>query len=147
MYHYTLCGLDNVWLLNGYTLHETEFGEGVSFDDPEGLDREIARQLLEYCPRLSGKEFRFLRKHIGLSQRRLADFFGKDEQSVAIWEKKNKVPVWADRMMRGLVAQFHGKNPNLLDMNERICHMDAEYGIDKIELKESDGAWTAAGYR
>lgn len=144
MYHYTLCGLDNVWLLNGYTLHETEYGKGVSFDDPEGLDREIARQLIEYCPKLNGKEFRFLRKQIGLSQRRLADFFGNDEQSIAIWEKKDKVPVWADRMIRSLVAQCNGENPNLLEIIERISNMDAEYGTDKIKLKESDGVWTAA---
>lgn len=144
MYHYTLCGLDNVWLVNGYTLHETEYGPGVSLDDPEGLDREIARQLIEYKSKLNGKEFRFLRKHIGLSQKRLADFFGNDEQSIAIWEKKHKVPVWADRMMRALVSQVHGGDGNLLDMIERISHMDAEYGLDKISLKENDGVWMSA---
>lgn len=145
MYHYTLCGLDNVWLLNGYTLHETEFGDGVSFDDPEGLDKEIARHLIEYKPVLDGKEFRFLRKHLGLSQKRLSDFFGNDEQSVAIWEKNNKVPAWADRMMRALVTQFHGENPNLMDLIDRINHMDAEYGTGKIELdKEKAGTWMSA---
>lgn len=144
MYHYTLCGLDNVWLMNGYTVHETEYGEGVSIDDPDGLEREIARQLIEYKPRLSGKEFRFLRKHMGLSQKRLSDFLGNDEQSVANWEKKNKVPVWADRLMRALISQVHGGNVNLLDMIERISHMDAEYGLDTISLKEAEGVWMSA---
>ena len=144
MYHYTLCGLDNVWLVNGYTVHQTEYGEGVSIDDPEALDREIARQLIEYKPRLSGKEFRFLRKHVGLSQRRLSDFFGNNEQAVAIWEKKNKVPAWADRMMRAFVDQVHGGNGNLMDMIERISHMDAAYGLKKISLQETEGMWRAA---
>lgn len=144
MYHYTLCGLDNVWLVNGYTVHETEYGQGVSIDDPDGLDREISRQLIEYKPRLSGKEFRFLRKHIGLSQKRLSDFFGNDEQSVAVWEKKDKVPVWADRMMRAMVEQVHGGNGNLLDIIERISHMDAEYGLEKISLQETEGMWRSA---
>ncbi len=144
MYHYTLCGLDNVWLVNGYTVHQTEYGEGVSIDDPEALDREIARQLIEYKPRLSGKEFRFLRKHVGLSQRRLSDFFGNNEQAVAIWEKKNKVPAWADRMMRAFVDQVHGGNGNLMDMIERISHMDAADGLKKISLQETEGMWRAA---
>ena len=32
-YHYTACGLDNIYLFNGYELHQTEDGDGVSIRD------------------------------------------------------------------------------------------------------------------
>jgi len=44
MYHYTLCGLDNVWLENGYQVRETSYGQGISVHDVEGLHEVIALQ-------------------------------------------------------------------------------------------------------
>lgn len=35
MYRWDDMGLKNVWLVNGYTLHETPYGQGVSFKDVE----------------------------------------------------------------------------------------------------------------
>jgi len=43
-------------------------------------------------------------------------------------------------MMRAMVEQVHGG----LDMIERISHMDAEYGLEKISLQESEGMWRSA---
>jgi hypothetical protein len=48
------------------------------------------------------------------------------------------------RMMRAMVEQVHGGNGNLLDMIERISHMEAEYGLEKISLQESEGMWRSA---
>lgn len=41
VYHYRECGLGNVWLANGYDEHSTPYGEGVSIDDAEGLQKVI----------------------------------------------------------------------------------------------------------
>lgn len=30
MYHYTQCGLDNVWLENGYKVKKTAYGQAVA---------------------------------------------------------------------------------------------------------------------
>jgi putative transcriptional regulator len=32
-YHYTECGLDNVYLENGFTVHKTAYGRGVSISE------------------------------------------------------------------------------------------------------------------
>jgi len=48
-YHYRECGLDNVWLLNGYELHDTPYGKGVSFVDVEGL-RDVEFALAPVTP-------------------------------------------------------------------------------------------------
>ena len=99
MYHYTESGLNNVWLVNGYTVETTPYGKGVRIEDVEGLNKSIAARLVNDKPHLTGAEFRFLRKELDLSQAALAKIVGKDAQSVARW-KKARVPKMADRMMR-----------------------------------------------
>ena len=141
MYHYTLCGLDNVWLVNGYTLHETEYGPGISFDDADGLDRAIAMHLIENKPRLSGKEFRFLRKEMLLSQHALAEFLGNDEQSVAKWEKTGRVPKWADRFIRIMASQFFGGNAKLVELIGRLNNIDREHSSKRLQFKETNQGW------
>ena len=68
MYHYTMCGLDNVWLENGYTEKKTAYGNAVSIDAVEDLHRVIALSLCDKPHRLTGKEFRFLRPTMNTSQ-------------------------------------------------------------------------------
>ena len=46
LYHFTECGLDNVWLKNGFTIKETPFGPAVSFAALEQLLDEIAAHLV-----------------------------------------------------------------------------------------------------
>ncbi|ECT1022836.1 transcriptional regulator [Salmonella enterica] len=103
MYHYTECGLDNVWLRSGYTEKKTKYGDAVAFEDVNKLHDEICHVLMRKSSRLSGQEFRFLRKELGFSQGRLGDIMGVTHQAVAIWEKSNKVPLMNDLFLRGLI--------------------------------------------
>ena len=66
-FHYTACGLANVWLANGYTLKTTRHGAAVAVNDVDGLHQLIANTLIDKPGRLTGKEFRFLRTQLGLS--------------------------------------------------------------------------------
>ena len=50
-YRYTACGLDDVYLVNGYEIHRTPEGEGVSVNDVDGLHLAIGVSLAE------GKKF------------------------------------------------------------------------------------------
>lgn len=61
MHHYTECGLDNVWLANGFTKKKTAYGEAVSITHADGLHQLLAEDLINKHARLTGKEFRFLR--------------------------------------------------------------------------------------
>ena len=45
MYHYTLGGLQDVYLVNGYAIKQTPHGEAVAFVDGEGLERAICDAL------------------------------------------------------------------------------------------------------
>ena len=64
MYHYNECGLDNVYLENGYTVEYEDGEEFVSFDDFEGIHRAIAKAICEQSSWLSREQFKFLRKEM-----------------------------------------------------------------------------------
>jgi DNA-binding transcriptional regulator YiaG len=85
--HYTACGLDDVYLLSGYELHQTPYGNGVSVTDVDGLHRAIGLHLARDKKVLNGKEIRFLRKQMDLTQAELAELLGVTSQTVARWEK------------------------------------------------------------
>jgi DNA-binding transcriptional regulator YiaG len=87
-YRYTACGLDSVYLLNGYKLYQLEDGEGVSVRDLEGLHRAIGRNLATQSELLKPKELRWFRMHLDLTQDKLAELLGCDSETVARWEKE-----------------------------------------------------------
>ena len=91
-YHYKESGLQNVWLLNGYEAVKTSQGESVVIHDLEGLHTVIGEALCSK-KRLTGTEFRFLRKELELSQGGLGLLLGVSDQAIAKWEKTGKVQV------------------------------------------------------
>ena len=76
MYHYTECGLDNVWLANGFIKKKTAYGEAVAITDADALHKLLAEDLIGKPARLTGKEFRFLRVALKLSQAAVAKMQG-----------------------------------------------------------------------
>ncbi len=105
-------GLRNVWLVNGYQIVDTRYGRGVSYRDLDGLTRAICAVLARKPGRLTGVEFRYLRLDLRLSQKSLSELLGNTEQSVANWEKRGRVPLWADKHLRLLwLAANDGHQP------------------------------------
>ena len=74
-YHYRECGLDNIYLLNGFEYVETPRGMGVTIKARQGLHKAIGAMLVEKRS-LTGKEFRFLRHELTLTQANLAGMAG-----------------------------------------------------------------------
>ena len=102
-YHYTACGLDNIYLFNGYELHQAEDGEGVSIRDLDGLHDAIGLSLAEHKKLLSPKELKWFRKQMDLTQSELAQLLGCSSQSVARWEKgEAQIRGAAERIIRML---------------------------------------------
>lgn len=100
MYQYRECGLDNVWLENGYEVVDTPYGKGVSVKAADKLLDQIAAHLVRKPSRLTGKEFRFLRVELGLSQAAMAKVQGVSEQNISLWERRGKVPKANDTVLR-----------------------------------------------
>ena len=135
-YHYVESGLDNVWLSNGFVVKETAYGDAVAIEDVEGLHAAIGSMLANQTTRLSGLEFRFLRKELGLSQESLADILDKSNQAVALWEKNDKVPVMADRLIRGIYLEATTGNAKLMASIHLVNQLDHE-----IHNLSFEGGW------
>jgi len=119
-YHYTQCGLDNVWLENGYTIKSTRHGEAVAVDDVSGLHSLLAIALAGGHMPLSGKEFRFLRTQLGLTQEGLAKMMGVTEGAVSLWERKGNVPRANDQWIRLMVLAKHDGDAKVSEVLERV---------------------------
>lgn len=100
-YLYRACGLENIYLLNGYRTDEIDGEEAVAITDLEGLHKAIGRHLVLHRKGLAPKELRFLRNTMGLTQAELADKLGYNSQSVARWEKGEcDMPGAAEKLLR-----------------------------------------------
>lgn len=144
-YHYTESGLDNVFLENGYTVHKTPYGEGVSIKDTAGLHKLIGRWLINLPKRLNGAELRFLRLEMDMTQRSLAAIIGQDEQAVRRWEKNRTRPIngSADLLLRALYAEYIDGNVKIREAVDRLAELDQiEYA--EARLCESGDHWSMA---
>ena len=132
MLKYDDCGLRNIWLKNGYRYEAIKgHGKCLEITDINGLHRSIAHHLVNYRKRLSGAEIRFLRVEMGMSQNRLADCMGVDEQTISLWERSKRHPtVAAERMLRLLYLEH-------ADGKTKVAKMIAQWNdIDRQELEE-----------
>jgi DNA-binding transcriptional regulator YiaG len=125
-YQYAESGLDNVYLENGFTIHKTPYGEGVSIQNTAGLHKAIGKWLVARPVPLNGAELRFLRTEMELTQRDLAGIIGATEQTLRLWEKgRGKFfPGSADRLLRALYCEFLGGDVHIRKMLERLADLD-----------------------
>ena len=86
-YHYTQCGLDDIFLLNGFHWYKVGNEGGVAVQDAEGLHKAIALNIVRNKAILCGKDVRFLRKLLDFTQAELALWLGYSSQQVARWKR------------------------------------------------------------
>lgn len=141
LYHFTECGLDDVYLINGVKRQETAQGTVVKVDDLDGLLEAIKEHLVYRKRPLNGREIRFLRHELDLSQRALAVLLGVDEQTVARWEKgKTRIDGSAERMVRIMCAEQIGPRLNVRAFLEDLAGGD-DAGAAAVHMWETDAGW------
>lgn len=145
MYHYTGCGLRNVWLRNGYTVRETPYGESVAIHNAEGLHNAIGLHLVNDKPRLSASEVRFLRKELDMSQSDLARILGVGETSVRNWENnRGQITKPAERMIRVLYREHVCGDGHVRALIDRISQLNRDIYRKRLELEETEDGWLTA---
>jgi len=141
-YHYTECGLYNVFLINGFERRETPYGPGISIADVDGLHHQIGLALIERTGTLSGTEVRFLRHELDLSQHALGTLLGVDAQSVARWEKgETRIHGSAQRLLAGLWRERFQGVAGLKVLLERISELDADLHRTLSLTRTADDRW------
>ena len=144
-YHYRECGLDNVWLLNGYEIHDTPYGRTVSFQNPDELDAMIAKALTVKSSRLTGKELRFLRLMLGMTQKALGEMLGKQDQSVARWEKGGELNDAEDFLVRHIYRQTAiNKSDTYTGLVQFLNDRDRSATDDSLCFKSTEKGWDVA---
>jgi DNA-binding transcriptional regulator YiaG len=99
-YHYVESGLDNIFLLNGVSEEKTDYGPMVHVENINGLHRAIGLHIVEKPEPMTGRELRFLRKQMSMTQSELAAHLGVTDQTVANYEKGKTEFGPADGWMR-----------------------------------------------
>lgn len=133
LYHYTESGLDNIYLApSGFEYVDKPSGRTVKIKDIDGLHRAIGQVLIEQKKNLTGKELRFLRQEMVLSQATLAKLLDVTEQTVHRWENgKTDVPKPAEALIRFLYAEHSKEGDYSVKLKERLQRLaDLENEID-----------------
>lgn len=139
--HYTDCGLDSVYLVSGYEIADTPHGKGLSIKNLDQLHQAIGCQLASQKKVLAGKELRFLRKHMDLTQSHLGKMLGLSSQQVARWEKEESdISGPADLLIRALYIQHVGGNLDLQSLAATLDEIDAPIN-DKSYFEPTSQGW------
>jgi putative transcriptional regulator len=138
-FRFVISGLDNVYLLSGYELHDTKHGPAISFADTDGLNRALGRYLANQRRRLTGKERLFLRLEMDVSQAELGRLLHISAQQVARWEKEIcEIAGPADILFRCMYLQHLGDKLDLRGFSERIGRSaDADWDPAVVSGKEA----------
>ncbi len=143
-YHYTACGLNDVYLMSGYEVEDTPYGEGISIKDADSLHRAIGMFLVRNKKLLSGKEIRFLRHQMDLTQSELARLFGTSAQQIARYEKQEcDMPGPVDRILRVLYSEQMQRTIQVRDLLTILDQMD-DRAATKMVFERNHGDWKKA---
>ena len=124
-YHYTESGLDTVFLTNGFRFVNSQGGQQVIIEDIEGLHLAIGFALATQKQRLSGKEIRFLRTELLLSQASLAKILGVKDLTVIRWEKDSPpISHSNEAALRSMFLNSVGKDEPIRVLLERLADLE-----------------------
>ena len=85
-YHYTECGLPNVWI-EGCHVRDDAGEETIRIPNVRSLHRLISNGIVTSTGTLTGPELRYLRTEMGLTQTQLGELVHRERLTVSRWER------------------------------------------------------------
>ena len=111
----------------------------------DGLLEAIGRSLVRRKKLLSGKEIRFLRQQMDLTQSKLARLVGCDAQQIARYEKgQNRMPGAVDRLLRMLYREHLHDPVFVQEFLEAVDQLDSRMADRQVFAETPDGGWRNA---
>jgi DNA-binding transcriptional regulator YiaG len=142
-YKYTMSGLDDIYLAGGYDEVETEYGKGVVIHNMDELHQAIGLYLATSKKTLNGKEIRFLRHQMDLTQAELGDILRVTDQTVARWEKSEvPIPGPEDLLMRVVYLGHLSQIVDVRALAEGLRTLDAAPS-EKLVFTLTKQGWQA----
>jgi DNA-binding transcriptional regulator YiaG len=144
IYRYTECGLDYVYLRNGFQIEKSSRGNVAYVSNATALDRAIAQILVDRQPRLKGQEVRFLRGLMDMSLAELARVLRLGVDTVARWENDRfEVSLTADIAVRHMYLDAIGLPRVFASISRKVTR--ATKRVKRLEMRlERHQGWTAA---
>lgn len=139
-YHYTECGLDNVFI-EGLDVVQDHGGEETIIIPAIGLlHRVIAEGIVTQGTKMSGRELRFLRSEMGYTQAKLAEILKVTLLTVGRWERdESPIKDAAEMLVRLMAVEVLELDITMGvgDVSERVTQ---EPRVDPIRIDGSDPA-------
>ena len=142
MIPYPHFALANLFLENGYVCEQSPYGEITSYLDEDGLEECIRRILICTPIKMNGRQLRFLRRGLGLSQEAFGVLIDRDGQTIARLEKSSdEVPNFVDLEIR---ARYFSRFEPSKSIGEILSIHDGNARVpsERIILSNSGGKWT-----
>lgn len=119
---YRGCGLDEIYLCNGYERDQLDDGEWyTTVTDREGLHKAIALHLVQHRKVLEPREIKFIRRTMEMSQADLGKLLRTGYQTVARWEKgKTEMPGVSDLLLRLVLLAYLLPADRLAEVAKRL---------------------------
>lgn len=121
-YHYTECGLDNVFIEGMASVNDHAGNATVTVSAVGLLHRVIAEGIVNLPSKMSGKELRFLRSEMGMTQEKLAEVLKVTLLTISRWEREESPIKDTAEMLIRLMAV------------ERL-KLDVELDVDAVSMK------------
>lgn len=86
-YHYTECGLDNVVIEGASLVKDQADDETIIIPAIGALHKVIAEGIVTQPSKMNGKELRFLRSEMGMTQEMLAELLKVTVLTIGRWER------------------------------------------------------------
>lgn len=149
--HYVMSGLDDIYLLNGFTPKKTPYGSGVTISNIDGLHQAICIALITDKKILNPTELRFLRKEMKLTQAELAQRLGLSDQQVARWEKgESEISGPAEKLVRIFyvleLIPARKRQAVLSTLNRKLKELvkSDEISSPVFQFRETESGWLKA---
>ena len=144
-YHYTESGLENIYLKNGFAIsNDPVYGDGVSIVGMKSLHKVIGDSLINLSRILTGKEFRYLRIELDLSQKSLSRMLGVTDQTIARWEKDEvSLPQSNDLLLRAIYKENMDGCGKVSILIEQLTDIDQQLTM-QLFLEENEHQWSMA---
>ncbi len=127
VYHYTECGLNNVYVEVTALCKDHASGDMVTIPAIGQLHQVIAEGIVTHPAKMTGQELRFLRSEMGLTQAQMAKFLKVTLLTVSRWER-NETPVkdTAEMLVRLMAAQR--------------LQLEVDLDVESVSEKVTEGA-------
>lgn len=140
-FHYTACGLDNVFIHGLDVVCDDAGNDTVCFPRINQLHKVIAEGIVRHSQCMAGNELRFLRTELGYTQAQLADIMDVKGLTIGRWEREEiAVPSVQEAFIRKHAIEKLNLpiSDTIIELSQRCVPAQ---GIQKINVAANDNSY------